>query len=181
MSRKGRNVGRSNEETLKAISGMSPGVSDAFSHVDELRDQGDAAPALEAARPVPENLRSLVLLGRAEEDVILGAYTIKLSTLSNGEQKGLVKSIMKLDPEDRVVSIKEETLSLAIRSINGLTLEELYGANNSGLSNKEMRADILSSLQSNLIDSLYKRYEKLVTETNGMFDDDGKGSDEVKN
>lgn len=159
--------------TLKDI---PSGVSAAM---DKVRELNEGELEEQDAKPVPSELRDLVLFGLVIEDVVFGGYTFNISTLSNRQQKRLVRRLMTLDSEDRVMNVKPLTLSQAIRSVNGVPLEDLYDGEE-GLSVDDQKVEVISDFQSNLVDKLFDSYEELMKKSNTFFES-GELSEQVKN
>lgn len=163
-----------NKSQAKAL---PAGVSEALEKVKEFNEEEMVEE--EHFEPASSEIRNLVLFGRIIEDFKIGGYTFKLSTLSNRQQKDIVKRLVKLDNEERLTNIKTFTLSEAIISVNGVDLIDLYEGNQK-LSPEEKKHEIISDFQSGLVEKLFSKYEKMVEKSNSVFEN-GEMKKEIKN
>lgn len=178
MGRQG-NVEHATASKIKNIREMPEGVSNALEMVKELNEEKIAEAKPKAKTKAPMELRDLVLFGRIIEDYKIGGYTIKLSTLTNRQQKDLLSKLLKLNNEERLMSVKTATLAEAIISINEVPLTELYQGQED-LTDSEKRNEVVSDLQSNLVEKLFIKYEDMVTKSNKLFEEGDLG-EEIKN
>jgi hypothetical protein len=180
MNRKSNVEHSSISKIDKAVKSMPDGVVNALNKVKELNESEVAEETIKES--IPE-VRQLVLFGKIVEDFTIGDYRFKISTLSNRQQKSLVKRLMKLDSEERIADIKVVTLTEAVVSINELPLENYFSYSPSG-DNKftidEIRYEVISELQSGLVSRLFDFYESLVVKSNKIFSD-GSLNSEIKN
>jgi hypothetical protein len=160
----------------KVMKNLPSGVSDAL---DKVREFNEVEPIEEQKESIPE-VRHLVLFGKIVEDLIVSGYKIRVSTLSNRQQKSLVKKLMKLDSEDRIADVKVMTLTEAVVSINELPLEDYYSEENSDLNVEQKRYEVISDLQSSLVNKLFDFYESLVLKSNKILTN-GELKTEIKN
>ncbi len=106
------------------------------------------------------DLRNLIFLGRLEEDVELGGFRFKVSTLNNSQQRKIVAKLMQYDQIKRQTDVKIAGLAEAIVSVNGVTLEKLYnGPEVDDILEKKII--VLENLQANVITKLANAYDKL--------------------
>lgn len=170
MSRTGRgNVEHDSASRVKSLTSNLPeGVSNALSKVREANEESIREP-----RPVPEGLRDLVLFGSVSEELSFGNFTFKLSTLSSKKQREILKKLIPLSNDEKLVNLKFLALSQAIVSVNNVPLESLYFGEDPDLTIDQKKIEVLSELQSTLIDKLFEKYEDLVKKSNSMFKDGG--------
>lgn len=178
MGRQG-NVEHATASKIKNIREMPQGVANALQAVKELNEE-EMAPVVEKERvQAPAELRDLVLFGKATEEINVGGYTIKLSTLSNRQQKAVLTRLLKLTGDDRLMSVKTYTLAEAIISINGVSLVDVYDGGEK-LSDDEKKIDVILNFQSSLVEKLFDKYESLVEKSNKLFEE-GDLAEEIKN
>lgn len=155
---------------------LPKGVADALNEAN--KEEELTSSEVDYKKPISE-LKDLVLFGKVEEEVYLGGYKFLLSTLKGREQRELLKKLLKLDNEERLMHIKEFTLSYALKSINSVPLEDLY---DDGETNDvfQKRVSVISDMQASLVEKLFEKYDKLVGKANEVLDNDGVGG-AVKN
>ena len=88
------------QTATKARNAMGPlpdGVAGALNKVKELNQETYTESVAPERVVFPDGLKNLALFGRITEDYKIGEYTFKISTLSNRQQKELVKKLFKLD------------------------------------------------------------------------------------
>jgi len=181
MGRRNGNVNHSTaskaSKALDTVNDSSSGISVAL---DKVREMNESSVEVELPRePVPSELKDLVLFGKVIEEVHAGGFIFKMSTLNNRQQKKLVRRLVKLDAEERLMNVKEFTLAQVIQSINGQPLEELYDGDDD-LSVDDKKSEVVSEFQSNLVEKLFNKYEDLVKKSNSFFES-GDLSDKIKN
>ena len=121
-----------------------------------------------------DNLREVMLLGRLTEVVKVSGFSFELCTLSTREQKEIINKIMSMQTDNKMLDIRPVTLAFSLKSINGVSLENL--SENLELSDPvEKRIDVILNMQTNLVDKLFKTYEKLLEESNRQI-----GLEEIK-
>ena len=109
------------------------------------------------------DLKSLIYLGRLEKTVKIGGFSFNITTLTTSQQKDVMSSIMSDgNATERMLDIKPLTMSYAVLSVNGVGLETLC-TDESITSVEDRRLDVMMSLQSVLLEKLYREYDKLVT------------------
>lgn len=177
MSRTGRsNVEHETASRIKSLTSNLPeGVSNALNKAREANEE-----EVRESRPVPEGLRELVLFGSVSEEISFGQFSFKLSTLSSKKQKEILKKLIPLSNDEKLVNLKFLALSHAIVSVNGVPLESLYFGDDPDLSVDQKKIEVLSELQNTLIDKLFEKYESLVRKSNSIFKDGGIEED-IKN
>ena len=163
---------------LDTAKNMPSGVNDALEKIKEM-NEGESK-SKSSSKPVKAELKDLVLFGKVVEEFSIGGYTFEVSTLSGKEQKFLVRKLLKLDSEERLMNVKEFTLAAAIKTINGVPLYEVYNDEEEGLSKEQKSIEVVSNFQSNLIERLFDKYEELVVKSNSVFEDGDLG-EQVKN
>lgn len=155
---------------------MADNMSGAFDKIKEL----DEETAKEVSKPVKTNfnsLKDLLVFGKVTETVNFSGISISLSTLTNKQQKQLVTRLMKLGPEERLMNAKAYTLAEAVISINGIMLADLCDLD---LPDDQKRIEVVSELQSTLVDVLFERYEVLIKQSNDCYKTESNG-DDIKN
>jgi hypothetical protein len=181
MSRTGRtNVEHDTASKARSAMGAMPaGVAKALEKVKETNEETmvEKVPEVE----IPSGLRDLIFFGKYSEDITLGPYVFKISTLTNKQQKDIFKKLFPLSNEDKISSLKGITLSEAIVSVNGASLESLYTGSNSNLSINDKREYVISEMQSNLVDRLFQKYESLVRKSSSIFENDDDMVESIKN
>lgn len=121
-----------------------------------------------------DNLREVMLLGRLTEVVKVSGFSFELCTLSTREQKEIINKIMSMQTDNKMLDIRPVTLAFSLKSINGVSLENL--SENLELSDPvEKKIDVILNMQTNLVDKLFKTYEKLLEESNRQI-----GLEEIK-
>lgn len=125
---------------------------DMLEQIDDEPDSNSFSETIESAG----NLNDLIFLGRMEESVQIGNFSFVLTTLSGGQQKDIVKSLMVLDEEERLMHVRDLTLAAALISINDVPFDEL--CEDDSLIN---RCEILQSLQNNILDVLFEKYNDM--------------------
>jgi hypothetical protein len=172
MSRTGRGVveHETASKIRSGIANMSEGVMNAVSKVRELNEEQ----AEETAdRSIPDGLVDLVLFGKLSEKITFGKYVFEITTLSNKQQREILKRMIPLSNEDKFLNLKIFTLTEAIASVNGQPLEQLYFGDNKDLSSFEKRIEFISVLQSSIVDKVFEKYEQLLKKSNELFEDGG--------
>lgn len=161
------------------LGNMPSGVNKALEKVKELNETEQEE---EQLVPVSSELKDLILFGKIVEDFQFGGYVFKISTLNNRQQKNLINKLLKLNNEQRILQIKPFTLSEALISINGTSLVELYNGHQN-LSDEDKKLELVSELQSSLVEVLFKKYEQLVERSNDLFEPktDGGMEEQIKN
>jgi len=111
----------------------------------------------------PEDLKSLIFLGRLTKTVKIGGFSFAISTLTTSQQRDVMSSIMADgDATQRMLDIKPLTMSYSVTSVNGVDLETL--CEDSSITNmQDRRLDVMMNLQSVLLEKLYREYDELVT------------------
>ena len=110
----------------------------------------------------PEDLKSLIYLGRLIKTVKIGGFSFEISTLTTSQQRDVMSTIMSDgDATQRMLDIKPLTMSYAVTSINGVDLETLC-EDSSITTPQDRRLEVMMNLQSVLLEKLYLEYDKLV-------------------
>ena len=111
------------------------------------------------------NLRDLIYLGRLSRTINVGNFKFSLVTPTIKEQKDLVKKMMKIDQNERILEIKTLSVAQCLETINGVPVEQICEDNT--IEDKlDRKINVVSTFQSTLIDRLYKVYEELIDESN---------------
>jgi hypothetical protein len=109
------------------------------------------------------DLKSLIYLGRLEKTVKIGGFEFKIATLTTSQQRDIMSSIMSDgNATERMLDIKPLTMSYSVLTVNGVDLEALC-TDDSITSVQDRRSNVVMSLQSVLLEKLYKEYDDLVT------------------
>lgn len=159
---------------------LPAGVSKAIDKVKEFEtEEISEKKATTEDISVPKNIKDLALFGRIVEEVNLGGYLFKIKTLTSREQRDIVSKVMKLNGDERFLNMQIFVLAKAIDSVNGVPLEEIYDKDDN-LSIEQKRFEVVSDLQSTLVDKLLKRYDKMVEKANKVIADGGV-EEQIKN
>ena len=170
MSRSGRGVVEHDAAKIKGvINNMPEGVAKA---VDKVKEMNESLARQKEEKTIPDGLKNLILLGRETEDVVIGDYTFKISTLSSKQQKDLLKRFFSLSNEDKLANVKIRTLAEAIISVNQVSLDSLYYGDEN-LEPYEKKVEIISQLQANIVDKLFEKFDSLNKKTNSIFENGG--------
>lgn len=161
----------------KAIKEMPQGVLGALEKVKELNEA--ELVETEAPRAAIPEIRSLVLFGKNVEDFQIANHTFKISTLTNRQQKELIKRLMKLEPDDRLTEVKALTMSVALISIDDVPVENMYQGSED-LSPEDKKYEVLSEMQSMVVLKLFDCYESLIKKSNDLLNG-GDLNSEIKN
>jgi len=174
MSRRKR--GNVDHSVLK---NLSEGMEGALNKVREMgEDDLDSNQEVEERVKAPSALKDLVLFGKVEEEVSVGGFTFKMSTLTNREQQTLVKELVKLEDEERLMNVKMFTLAMSITSVNGSPISHFVSSDSE--SEFMLAVSLLNEMQSNLVNHLYDQYELIVQKSNSFFKD-GELGEHIKN
>jgi hypothetical protein len=111
------------------------------------------------------NLRDLLYVGKLKKEVNIAGFQFVVTTLSTRQQKDLVQKIMKADQDDRILDLKPITLSYAIESVNGSSLDLLCD-DPSIKDPSDKRISVLFQFQTSLVEKLFKVYEELIESSN---------------
>lgn len=172
---KNRNVEHSTV-SRNIVKNLPAGVQGALDLVQESNAEEEL---VEEIKPASSEIRKLVLFGRIVEDFSFGGYIFRISTLNNRQQQELIKKLMRLENEDRLTCVKTYTLATAIESINEVPLPEIYEGRVKDPF--ERGVEVISNLQSSLVEALYEKYEELVGKSNKMFQKPSSLGEEIKN
>lgn len=155
MPRRTAKIDRSNETSTQ----------DADIEIEPVVDDNQEDENKEVTMFDLDDLSNLVFLGRLSEIIDVSGYKFVITTLSTGQQREIMQTVMKFDQLDRLLDIKPVTVSYAIESINGVSLEKL--CKDDSIENiNERRMNVVLSLQSSIIERAYQVYETLVTTSN---------------
>lgn len=129
-------------------------------------------------KAMPQNdLESLIELGCIKEEVTIGNLTFILRSLNATERIELAKLIGDNPTTESVFAFNTKLLALAIQSVNGRPLEEFYPAEHTkGLDIMTQRCNIISSMQSPVINKLLDCHTSLTKRCDSQFD-----TEQVKN
>jgi|14_taG_2_1085336.scaffolds.fasta_scaffold145595_1 hypothetical protein len=109
------------------------------------------------------SLKDLIFLGKLTKKELINGFLFEVSTLSISEQKLIMKNIMKSEEVDRLLDIKPLTMSYALRTINGVPLEDL--SDNEDLPVEQRRLNVVLNMQISLVERLHRIHEELVAES----------------
>ncbi len=154
---------------------LSKGVSQALDKVREF-NEAEQEPEL---IPVSGELKELALFGKITEEIKVGNFIFKLATLTRRQQKELITKLLKMNSEERILHVKTMTLAEAIITVNNVPLSELY-AGSDELTEAQKRNEVVSDLQSVLVEKLFAKYENMVAQANDFLNQGGLG-DQIKN
>jgi hypothetical protein len=111
----------------------------------------------------PDDLKSLIFLGRLVKTVKIGGFSFEVSTLTTSQQRDVMSTIMSDgDATQRMLDIKPLTMSYSVTSVNGVDLETLC-EDDSVTNIQDRRLYVMMNLQSVLLEKLYREYDDLVT------------------
>jgi hypothetical protein len=110
------------------------------------------------------SLKDLIFLGKLTKKEKINGFVFEVSTLSIGEQKQIMQTIMKSGETDRLLEIKPLTVSYSLRTINGVPLEDLN--ENEDLSVEERRLAVVLNMQIALVERLHRVHESLIEGSN---------------
>ncbi len=180
VSHSGIGSGKSRASSAPETADLSK-VSGAQAMLDKLQesDQQEEAPKEEPEELKAElkDLRELIFLGHSVEVVEFGGFKFEISTLGSKEKRELVIALGLKGSRDLAAHIRNETMGFAVRTINGVPLEnlyELYGGDDEKADTYTKRIFVIESLQSNLVEALFKVYEKLVDESDKVLSPEGR-------
>lgn len=115
-----------------------------------------------------EDIRNLIFIGRKTLDVEVDGFVFTLQTLKNKENEFVVKQVLMLEDEERLLAVKNYTLAMAVRKINGYNLADVYNGDED-LNDFEKALEVLDELDSALVDFLFEKYTELKRELIGSF------------
>jgi len=110
------------------------------------------------------DLRSLIELGRITDSITLDNKTFEMRTMNSSEKLHLSKILGENYTQEDMFTFNITLLSSVIKSVNGQPLETFhpdYNPQGDVALNKKLRFDILSILQSTVIDRLLLFYDEL--------------------
>lgn len=156
--------------------------------------------AVEVPRPQPvqiqpvqtqqlqADLSLLATTGRIEEEVVVGGFKFKLASLTSGEQDDVVSAVSLVSGDDLVKlgQLRLQILARAIRSVNGVPLENLYQGPDKhpeGVSIRavEKRMVILRSWQLAFTVKLFDEYSKVLERSEKAFEVASEDGELLKN
>jgi len=111
-----------------------------------------------------KTLEDLLFAGRVQKEFVLAGNKYELSTLTNKEHNMVVKELYGLGDSTDVLIIKTLTMALALKSINGVSLNEIEvdGTFDSDL---YRRKEIVDNLQLTVVEKMYELYSDMVEES----------------
>jgi len=155
------------------------------------------SPAIEVPQPqvhsqqvqrLQTDLSLLVTAGRIEEDIIVGGFKFRLSSLTSGEQDDVVSAVSLASGDDLVKlgQLRLQILAHAIRLVNGVPLENLYQGpdkHSEGFSIKvaEKRLAVLKSWQLAFTMKLFDEYSKILERSEKVFQSTAEDDELLKN
>jgi hypothetical protein len=146
------------------------------------------APAIEMPRvqqieQLQSDLSLLALAGRIEEEVVVGGFKFKMSTLTSGEQQEVLIASNVGVVGDEIVKLgqlRAQILARVIRSVNGIPLEHLYqGTEVTSAIDKKLQ--FLKSMQMSLLMKLFEIYSKMIERSEKVFETVSESGDLLKN
>ena len=150
MSSRKSNV--SHEMAAERVSGMQE-------KLQELKKEEPAATEQKPSK-LTGDVRDLIFSGRKTIDVEASGFKFSLQTLKSKENQIIVKEILLLPNEERVMTARNYTISFALKSINDVSLEDYYqGDDISDVIDK--RLAIIDELDENLVEFLFTKYVEL--------------------
>lgn len=157
-------------------------------------------PAIEIPQPQvrvqpvvqPQQLQSdlslLATTGRIEQDVVVGGFKFKLASLTSGEQDDVVSAVSLVSGDDLVKlgQLRLQILARAIRTVNGVPLENLYQGPDKhpeGLPIRtvEKRLMVLRSWQLSFTVKLFDEYSQVLERSEKTFEAASEDDELLKN
>lgn len=117
--------------------------------------------------PAKKTLESLLFAGKVEREFEFANNKYKMSTLTNKEYNLVIKELYHFGDAAELFVIKTLTLALALKSINGTSLDdiEIDGTFDSDL---YRRKEIIDNLQTSVVEKLYELYSGMVEESDKL-------------
>lgn len=154
---------------IKAVSAKMVELMESESKVTKNFDQAEL-----------RDLKDLVFLGRMSTVVELVGYKFEITTLTNSERRMVIKELAGREGE-MAAFIPACTLAMAIQTINGVALEDIYsGEDAESLTPYKRCLMVVDSWQSILVRRLYTEYEKINLGAESVFTKDEEGEDKLK-
>jgi hypothetical protein len=149
-------------------------IAGAQAMLDKLQEvEGEPEEVEDDSTPAGlRDLRELIFLGRTSKVVEIEKFKFEISTLSSNEKKELVINLGLKGARDLAAHIRTETMAIAIRSVNGVPLEDLYGiygGADDSASDSERRSFVVGEMQSTLVEQLFKVYEELLEKSESVL------------
>jgi hypothetical protein len=110
-----------------------------------------------------KKLESLIFMGRYTKEVEIAGHKFEFSTLTHKETNEIVTKLFQLGEQANNFVIHTFTLSNAIKSIDGVSLND-FAIDGIFATSLERRAAIIDQMQLALVERLYAAYETLVKE-----------------
>jgi hypothetical protein len=137
----------------------------------------EGTPAVEVAQvPVPKQstlsegdkkkMEDVLFMGRTAQIVEVVGHKFELSTLTHKEYNTLIKELGKKETAN-TFDIRTCTLAFALRSIDGIKLEDLP-TEMEYASVIDKRVDLIDNMQLKVIERLFAEYDKLSTEADKL-------------
>lgn len=114
----------------------------------------------EVKKAPKQKLESLLFAGRIEQDFELAGTKYTISTLTNKEHNSVIRELYSFGDAADLFVIKSLTLALALKSINGIDLDdiEIDGDFENDL---YRRKEIVDNLQMTVVEKLYENYSTM--------------------
>lgn len=126
-----------------------------------------AAPT--SSQPIQADLSQLVTKGRIEEEVNLGGFVFRLSTLTSKENAEALDSMTNVNSEIvRMTKLTIAILARAIVTVNGTPLENLYQGQQT-LTREQAREEVVGSWQQGLVGELFNHYSDMMERSGAAF------------
>ena len=120
-----------------------------------------------------KDIRNLLFIGRKTINVEVEGFTFTLQTLKNKENELVIRRVLMLSDSERILAVKNHTLAMAIRSVNGYNLEDLFeNTDNNEVDSLTAKLAVLDELDSNLVEYLFGKYAELKSDLVKSFEND---------
>jgi hypothetical protein len=147
-------------------------ILDDSQEIFDKLDQAEEEAKQKAEEPISpkklKSLRELLFLGAATKDVEIDGFIFTLHSLSNEENRSVLKKMLVMEDEDRLVDANIYYVAESLRKINHLEIHEAYSEifeeEPSG-TRFDMSLKILSSMSMHMGGTLIKAYFDLSEES----------------
>ena len=163
-------------KTVKNSLNLSDGVTSALEMAAKFEEEERMH---DKPKEVSPSLKSLCLFGKVSKRIDFGEHFVEISTLTNKDQRTLLKKLLMFEPSERLSKIKDYTLAMVITSLDGVPLEDHY-LEEDNLDNFSKKLWVIQSLQSNLVEWLFDQYDLIAVESKDLFPK-AKSEDDIKN
>lgn len=178
---RGDSVSAPTQETQSYVVEDTSIVPDTVPTIEEHLKKFEAKPeptsstiTVRAPNPNKEKLESILFIGRLTKEVEIYGHKFELGSLTNREHNQMIKELYNFGEGADLFTIRILTLAHALRSINGVALEDIP-IEGDFINNYYRKMAILDNMQLSLIEKLYEGYSELVGEVEEVS-----GGEEIK-